>query len=388
MAMAVAIVTGSTGVAVVRLKTGEWSAPCAIILENPGGQIKSEQSSILLFMTEKAVLGLVARTRLILNQTHRFAPGPLVGNPIIDGSIDVYVYVRFNNVFTPAELVSSNMAGWGVREDMDRHSRWHGEDVTWADVLMNKITVDRSSIGNALYLVMNIAAGNSPAVFEMNGRKNFADLEKLPTRKGRDGQGTPGTPGTPTSSYSQQAQNQSPSYHQQVHQQQQQYQQQASQQYPQQMSYSQDQLVQMSQPQLFQQPQQQWQGGQQGMIPGQQQQQWMGMQPGNAMRPSLEQQQGYPYNSGQAYQQGASSSGFGTPTSGVMPLASQYNGFGANTANLAKQQEELVKQQMEWQRQREAAEQQARILEEQSRKLEQQRLELEREQLAIQRGFR
>jgi hypothetical protein len=79
------------------------------------------------------------------------------------------------------------MSGWGVREDMDRHGRWHGKEVTWADVLCNKITVDRSSVGNALYLVTNIAAGgNSQGVIEVKGRKNFADLDKLPTRRGVD----------------------------------------------------------------------------------------------------------------------------------------------------------------------------------------------------------
>ncbi|KAI8846576.1 hypothetical protein BC829DRAFT_264376 [Chytridium lagenaria] len=195
MAMAIAIVRGGAGVAVVRLKTGEWSAPCAIMLENPAGDIKTEQDTVLLFMSENSVLSLVARTRMILGSTHRFACGGLVGNPIIDGSNDVYVYVRFNNTFTPANLVLSAMTGWGVREDMDRHSRWHGADVTWADVLMNKITVDRSSIGNALYLVINIAAGgSSTGVFEMNGRKNFANLEKLPVRKGLDQQGGAASP--------------------------------------------------------------------------------------------------------------------------------------------------------------------------------------------------
>ncbi|KAJ3063398.1 hypothetical protein HDU99_004852, partial [Rhizoclosmatium hyalinum] len=189
MAMAIAIFRGENGVAMVRLKSGDWSAPCAIILEVPhGGNVQPGQDTVLLFMTETSVLALVARTRLILNGTHRFEPGVYSNSGSINSSNDIYAYVRFNNQFTPGNLLT-NMAGWGVREDMTRHARWHGVEVTWADVLMNKITVDRSSIGNALYLVVNIAAGgNSQGVIEVNGRKNFADLEKLPTRIGLDGE--------------------------------------------------------------------------------------------------------------------------------------------------------------------------------------------------------
>ncbi|KAJ3239485.1 hypothetical protein HDU81_005929 [Chytriomyces hyalinus] len=187
MAMAIAIFRGETGVAMVRLKSGDWSAPCAILLEVPhNGSVQPGQDTVLLFMTESSVLSLVARTRLILNTTHKFEAGIYSASASINSSNDMYVYVRFNNNFTPGSLLG-NMAGWGVREDMTRHSRWHGPDVTWADVLMNKITVDRSSIGNALYLVTNIAAGgNSQGVIEVNGRKNFADLEKLPQRVGLD----------------------------------------------------------------------------------------------------------------------------------------------------------------------------------------------------------
>ncbi|KAJ3391867.1 hypothetical protein HDU84_005218 [Entophlyctis sp. JEL0112] len=186
--MAIAIFRGENGVAIVRLKTGDWSAPCAIILEVPhNGTVQPGQDTILLFMSESSVLALVARTRLILDGTHKFEAGVYSSSASINSSVDIYGYVSFNKNFTPGSLLS-NMVGWGLREDMNRHARWHGVEVTWADVLMNKITVDRSSIGNALYLVTNIAAGgNSQGVIEVNGRKNFADLEKLPTRVGLDG---------------------------------------------------------------------------------------------------------------------------------------------------------------------------------------------------------
>ncbi|KAJ3072834.1 hypothetical protein HDU98_002805 [Podochytrium sp. JEL0797] len=189
MAQAIAIFRGENGVAMVRLKSGDWSAPCAIILEVPhGGSVQYAQDTVLMFMSEPAVLALVSRTRLILDGTHRFEAGVYSASGSINSGIDIYGYVRFNNQFTPAPLLK-NMAGWGVREDMTRHARWHGVEVTWADVLMNKITVDRSSIGNALYLVVNIAAGgNSQGVIEVNGRKNYADLDKLATRIGLDGE--------------------------------------------------------------------------------------------------------------------------------------------------------------------------------------------------------
>ncbi|KAJ3111201.1 hypothetical protein HDU96_005901 [Phlyctochytrium bullatum] len=160
MAMAIAIVRGSTGVAVVRLKTGGSSC------------LSSSNQDDSKF-----------------NTSDRAQPF----------SSDVYLYVRYNNNFTPPQLITEHMTGWGVREDMERHSRWHGADVTWADVLMNKISVDRSSIGNALYLVINIAAGgSSTGVYEMNGRKNIANLDKLPVRHGKDATPTNSNPQTPS----------------------------------------------------------------------------------------------------------------------------------------------------------------------------------------------
>lgn len=190
--MAVAIFRGELGVAIVRLKSGEWSAPCAIILENPTGTIQPGQDTVILFMSEQSVLSLVSRTRLILNTTHKFLAGPYGVQAKVADGVDMYAYVRFNGTFTPAELIQQAMSGWGLREDMTRHSRWHGLQVTWADVLMNKISVDRSSIGNTLYVVANMAAGGkSTGVIDMHGKKNYADLDKLVVRKGLDSEVVP-----------------------------------------------------------------------------------------------------------------------------------------------------------------------------------------------------
>ncbi|KAL2913303.1 hypothetical protein HK105_207181 [Polyrhizophydium stewartii] len=181
-AMGLAVFRGDQGVAVVRLHTGEWSAPCAITWENAQGTIQPGQETVLLFMSESSIFALVGRTPLVLGQTHRFMPGPLYGNHLnLDTSVDVYAYVRYNNGFTPADLISAHMTGWSVREDAQRHSRWHGHNATWFDVLTNKITVDRSSVGNALYLVLNMAANNSASGVKTLSivRKNHADLSKL-----------------------------------------------------------------------------------------------------------------------------------------------------------------------------------------------------------------
>ncbi|KAI9100481.1 hypothetical protein DFS34DRAFT_487255 [Phlyctochytrium arcticum] len=177
--MGIAIVRGQKGVAILRLKNGEWSAPCAIELENQGGTIQQGQDTVLLFMTENVVLKLVSRALLRLGVTDNFRPGPLHNSQPNDPSVDVYGWVRFNNGFTPPELIANNMVAWFVREDPPRHGRWHGESVTWFDVLTNKITVDRSSVGNALlvYVVLNLAAGSMGAVDAK--RKNFANVESL-----------------------------------------------------------------------------------------------------------------------------------------------------------------------------------------------------------------
>ncbi|KAJ3188920.1 hypothetical protein HDU85_004636 [Gaertneriomyces sp. JEL0708] len=176
-AMGVAIIRGDKGVAVVRLKTGEWSAPCAIEMENPSGTIQVGQETVLLFMTENSILKLVSRALVQLGKTHQFAPGALDPRQPINPNVDVYCYVRFNAGFTPQELIASNMVSWLVREDPVRHSKWHGQSVTWFDVLTNKITVDRSSVGNALYVVLNLAAGSASAI-DLK-RKNYADVDTL-----------------------------------------------------------------------------------------------------------------------------------------------------------------------------------------------------------------
>ncbi|KAJ8323952.1 hypothetical protein QVD99_008302 [Batrachochytrium dendrobatidis] len=179
-AMGLAVFKGDQGVAIVRLKTQEWSAPCAITWENASGTIQPGQETVLLFMTEKSIFSLVGRTPLVLNRTHVFQPGPLYGNILdLNSNTDVYAYVRYNNGFTPADLISAHMSGWSVREDPPRHGRWHGKDATWFDVLTNKITVDRSSVGNALYLVLNMAASNSGSANQSGEHKNVADLSKL-----------------------------------------------------------------------------------------------------------------------------------------------------------------------------------------------------------------
>ena len=64
------------------------------------------------------------------------------------------------------------MIGWSVNEDPIRHSKWHGKNATWFDVLTNKISVDRSSVGNALYLVLNLASSGGNAT-----GKNFAAID-------------------------------------------------------------------------------------------------------------------------------------------------------------------------------------------------------------------
>ncbi|KAJ3270013.1 hypothetical protein HDV01_000724 [Terramyces sp. JEL0728] len=143
-AMGIAIFKGDQGVAVVRLKTGV------------------------------SIFSLVGQKEVVFNQTHRFAPGPLYGSALnLDPSVDVYCYVRFNGGFTPSDLISQHMVGWSVQEDKDRHAKWHGQNATWFDVLTNKISVDRSSVGNALYLVLNLAATGATAA-----GKNFASIEE------------------------------------------------------------------------------------------------------------------------------------------------------------------------------------------------------------------
>ncbi|KAI8905812.1 hypothetical protein EDD86DRAFT_271281, partial [Gorgonomyces haynaldii] len=254
--MGLAIFKGSYGVAVVRLKD-EWSAPCAILLQAPNSQVSDGQESVVLFMTEQAIFSLVGRTPLVLGQTHSFAPGPMYQG---SARADCLVYVRFNNGFTPGELIQQHMQGWGLQEDVDRHMHWHGDNATWFDVLTNKISVDRSSVGNALYLVLNLGASGGRA--DQNNVANITDwareMESKQEEELKKSLGLLGTKTPQSSPQMEQSQPQFPSHHQPSHYpqpqqyqqyqqyqshyqqpqyQQQQYQQQYYQQYPQQMMH-------------------------------------------------------------------------------------------------------------------------------------------------------
>ncbi|KAI8919848.1 hypothetical protein DFJ77DRAFT_424610, partial [Powellomyces hirtus] len=293
-AMGCAICKGNKGVAVLRLKSGEWSAPCAIELEQQGNTIQPGQETVLVFMTENVIHKLVSRALLRLGVTDQFKPGPIHGNEPINPGIDVYGWVRFNGGFTPPDLIASNMVAWFVREAPERHGRWHGESVTWFDVLTNKITVDRSSVGNALYIVLNLAAGSNSNIDPK--RKNYANLDALTGIAPSITTTARKTTATPGGGY-----NSSPQIPQHQHQQQQQQQPQFNeQQYMQQMQALQMQYQpqhQQQQPQYNQQQQNQFQQQQQQ----QQQQQllWLQQQQHAAMT-AMQQQQGYPSSYGGA----------------------------------------------------------------------------------------
>lgn len=92
-------------------------------------------------MSERSIISLVSNASVILNQTHSFLPGPLTPNYQLDPSIDMYLYVRYNNGFTPADLIHGFMSGWAIGEDKERHRRWHGDGVSWYDVLTNKVNM-------------------------------------------------------------------------------------------------------------------------------------------------------------------------------------------------------------------------------------------------------
>jgi len=165
--LGVAISKGTNGTAVVRLSTGDWSAPCAFALYSSQTEIDPNQETVILFMSERSIIGLIKNERVILNQTHSFLPGPLSNENAQIEMTDMYVYVRFN----------AGMSGWQIGEDSVRHGRWHGRGgITWFDVLTNKISVDRSSVGNGLYLVLNLLAGRSKHKIAV---KNFVETSKM-----------------------------------------------------------------------------------------------------------------------------------------------------------------------------------------------------------------
>ncbi|KAI8807729.1 hypothetical protein BJ742DRAFT_811697 [Cladochytrium replicatum] len=218
-AFGIAILKAATGVAVVRLPSGEWSAPCAIALHNPNGSI-NDQETVLLFMTERSVVSLIQNVAFTLGGTHRFEPGPISSSMVpIDSSVDVYVWVRFNGGYTHPELLSRGMAGWYVGEDRTRHRRWHGPEVTWYDVLTNQISVDRSSIGNAFYITLRLAVGSARPE---NGKKNFATIEGLKPSSVSKSAGTAGNPQLQQQQQQQQTQAELMQYQQKLLEQQQQ----------------------------------------------------------------------------------------------------------------------------------------------------------------------
>lgn len=107
LAMGIAVCNGSTGVALVRLPSQEWSAPCAILLQSTTS-ISPGQATVLLFMTEQCLYSLVGRTGMILGKTHSFMPGPMYSGSV---NAEVLAYVRYNGGFTPEQLIRDHMTG-------------------------------------------------------------------------------------------------------------------------------------------------------------------------------------------------------------------------------------------------------------------------------------
>lgn len=124
-----------------------------------------------LFLVNEPVLNQL----ILQGQTHSFAAGPFQSLPIEQG-VDVYMYVRFNNGYTSESIVAQNMVGWKIMEDKVRHKQWHNNH-SWFDVLTNKISIDRSSVGNALYLIINLQQSKNQ-VQSVDG-KNYVDIEML-----------------------------------------------------------------------------------------------------------------------------------------------------------------------------------------------------------------
>jgi hypothetical protein len=49
------------GTAVVRLSSGDWSAPCAFALYNQESDIDPLQETVILFMSERSIIGYTLR---------------------------------------------------------------------------------------------------------------------------------------------------------------------------------------------------------------------------------------------------------------------------------------------------------------------------------------
>lgn len=188
LAYGVSVFNGREGVSIAKLTKGGWSAPCAVVLEpDSESSVNPGQYTVALIMSESALFDLVLDRKLELGGKHSFEAGPLENSPsAIKPSGDLNIWVRYKNSFISSELIGSHMSGWCIVEDSTRQQRWHKRQVSWVEVLTNKISVDRSSVGNALYVVINIAApaslGNARGLNLHKLDQKIQERNTLPTQ--------------------------------------------------------------------------------------------------------------------------------------------------------------------------------------------------------------
>jgi hypothetical protein len=120
------------------------------------GRIEYEQKTLVLFMSQRSLVSLMQQEAIELGVRHSYAAGPLQRELI--ERVDCYVWIKMGDQFVPDDIVAQNLIGWRIEEDMPRHQRWYrGTAVGWRDTVTQGINVDRSSIGNAIYVLLGMS---------------------------------------------------------------------------------------------------------------------------------------------------------------------------------------------------------------------------------------
>ncbi len=119
------------------------------------GNVQYDQKVLVLFMSQRSLVSLMQREGIELGVRHSYAAGPLRREMI--ERVDCYVWVKQGEQFVDEASVAQGMVGWKIEEDMVRHQGWYGREVGWRETVTQGINVERSSIGNAIYVLLGMA---------------------------------------------------------------------------------------------------------------------------------------------------------------------------------------------------------------------------------------
>ena len=151
------LVTGKagSGLVVVKLANGSWSAPSAICTAGLGfgAQIGAEMTDVVLILNNAEAIKAFSSANVTLGTSVSIAAGPIgrdaeIGASLGKGVAAVYSYSKSKGLFAGIALTGS-----AVMERKEANAKFYGRPITADEILSGK--VQQPSAANVLYVALD-----------------------------------------------------------------------------------------------------------------------------------------------------------------------------------------------------------------------------------------